>query len=73
MRQPPPIISSRVSPSGLPPMSPHKYQVEIAPPAPPTSGTLYEPMQSGRTVEGGARKRMEQEDADRERMEREQR
>jgi short-subunit dehydrogenase len=41
----------------------HRWQIETAPPAPPTTGTLYEPMLSGRTVEGGARKRMQEEDA----------
>jgi short-subunit dehydrogenase len=41
----------------------HKYQIETAPPAPPTSGTLHEPMQSGQGVEGGVRKRMKEEDA----------
>lgn len=41
----------------------HKYQIETAPPAPSTSGSLYEPMKAGRTVDGGVRKRMEQEDA----------
>jgi short-subunit dehydrogenase len=38
-------------------------QLEIAPPAPATSGTLHEPMESGRTVAGGVRERMEREDA----------
>jgi len=47
----------------------HEEQIETAPPAPPTKGALYEPMQSGRTVDGGVRKRMAQEDAARERME----
>jgi short-subunit dehydrogenase len=41
----------------------HKYQIETAPPAPPTSGTLHEPMESGREVEGGVRERMKKEDA----------
>lgn len=44
----------------------HKLQMEEAPPAPPTSGTLHVPMQSGSTVEGGVRQRMEREDAARE-------
>jgi short-subunit dehydrogenase len=39
----------------------HNYQIETAPPAPPTSGTLYEPMEEGRTVEGGIRERMKRE------------
>src|SRR5699024_1499693 len=29
----------------------HKWQMKDAPPAPPTTGTLYEPMASGRNVE----------------------
>ncbi|MDB5829718.1 MAG: dehydrogenase with different specificity (related to short-chain alcohol dehydrogenase)-like [Variovorax sp.] len=40
----------------------HEYQIETAPPAAPTSGTLHEPMQSGRDMEGGVRMRMRQED-----------
>jgi short-subunit dehydrogenase len=35
-----------------------KSQIESAPPAPSTSGNLFEPMASGTTVEGGARRRM---------------
>lgn len=45
----------------------HKWQIEDAPPAPATTGTLYEPMVSGRTVEGGVRQRMERENAERDR------
>jgi len=33
-------------------------QIETAPPAPPTSGTLHQPMRSGTAVEGGVRERM---------------
>ena len=44
----------------------HRVQVETAPPAPPTAGTLYEPMQEGTGVRGDVRERMEQEDAARE-------
>jgi len=44
----------------------HKLQIETAPPAPATAGTLHEPMRSGRNVEGGIRQRMEREDAARE-------
>ncbi|HKR55982.1 MAG TPA: hypothetical protein VJS20_06755, partial [Gemmatimonadales bacterium] len=40
-----------------------RYQVEAAAPAPPTSGTFFEPMPSGDQVEGGARERMKHEDA----------
>lgn len=38
-------------------------QREIAPPAPVTSGAVHEPMETGRTVEGGVRERMQREDA----------
>jgi hypothetical protein len=41
----------------------HRWQIETAPPAPPTSGTLYEPMASGGAVEGGVRQRMQAEEA----------
>jgi short-subunit dehydrogenase len=43
----------------------HRAQVETAPPAPPTTGNLYEPMRSGTAAEGGARARMEREDQQR--------
>ena len=49
----------------------HKWQIETAPPAPPTAGTLHEPMQSGRTVDGGVRERMKKEDAARKRKQQE--
>ena len=39
-----------------------RAQIETAPPAPPTTGSLYTPMRSGTTVEGGVRARMERED-----------
>jgi len=42
----------------------HKSQMEKAPPTlPPTSGSLYQPMQAGTGVDGGVRARMEREDA----------
>jgi short-subunit dehydrogenase len=41
----------------------HQYQIENAPPAPPTKGSLYQPMQSGTGVDGGIRQRMKEEDA----------
>jgi short-subunit dehydrogenase len=41
----------------------HHYQVETAPPAPPTSGAVHQPIPEGRGVEGGARARMKAEDA----------
>ena len=40
-------------------------QFNKAPPAPPTAGSLFEPMPSGTGVEGGVRARMEQEDRQR--------
>ncbi|MFT2007888.1 SDR family NAD(P)-dependent oxidoreductase [Pontibacter sp. 13R65] len=39
----------------------HKYQIENAPPAPPTSGAVHAPMESGRGVEDGVRKRIKAE------------
>ncbi|HEX8313782.1 MAG TPA: SDR family NAD(P)-dependent oxidoreductase [Flavisolibacter sp.] len=39
----------------------HRYQIKTAPPAPPTKGTAYTPMQSGRGVDDGVRQRMEEE------------
>ena len=45
-------------------------QFDQAPPAPPTAGSLFEPMPAGTGVEGGIRARMEQEDQRRERGER---
>lgn len=44
----------------------HRWQIETAPPAPATTGTLHTPMESGREVSGGVRQRMQQEDAARE-------
>jgi short-subunit dehydrogenase len=41
----------------------HKEQFEKGAPAPTTDGNLFQPMQSGRGVEGGVRARMEREDA----------
>jgi len=43
----------------------HRAQIETAPPAPPTTGSLYEPVRSGTAVEGDARARMEREDKQR--------
>jgi short-subunit dehydrogenase len=45
----------------------HHYQIETAPPAPPTSGSLHQPMEAGRTVGGGARERMKRENEARKR------
>ena len=39
----------------------HKYQIKDAPPAPPTTGSAYAPMASGRGVDDGVRQRMEEE------------
>jgi short-subunit dehydrogenase len=41
----------------------HKEQFEKGAPAPRTDGSLFQPMQSGRGIEGGVRARMEREDA----------
>jgi short-subunit dehydrogenase len=43
----------------------HRVQIETAPPAPPTSGNLHQPMRSGTAVEGGVRERMRREDQQR--------
>lgn len=43
----------------------HRAQVETAPPAPSTAGSLYEPTRAATPVEGGARARMEREDRQR--------
>ena len=39
----------------------HKWQIEDAPPAAATAGSIYEPMAAGRKVEGGVRERMRRE------------
>jgi short-subunit dehydrogenase len=39
----------------------HKYQIENAPPAPNTDGTLFKPMPSGTGIDDGVRARMKQE------------
>jgi short-subunit dehydrogenase len=44
----------------------HGAQIEAAPPqAPPTTGTLYEPVMEGTGVSGGTRARIEREDSER--------
>ena len=44
----------------------HRAQIETAPPAPPTAGSVHEPMRpGGTTVEGGARARMARENQER--------
>jgi short-subunit dehydrogenase len=40
----------------------HKVQIEDSPPAPSTAGSLYEPMLSGQTVDGGVRQRLKEGD-----------
>ena len=40
----------------------HREQMQKAPPAPPTSGNLHQPMEEGRAAEGGARQRIDEED-----------
>jgi short-subunit dehydrogenase len=45
----------------------HHWQIDTAPPAPPTHGTLYEPTPQGRDVDGGVRDRMRAENAARRR------
>jgi short-subunit dehydrogenase/predicted outer membrane protein len=40
----------------------HRWQIETAPPAPPTTGALHAAIPEGRGVEGGNRERMERED-----------
>ena len=39
----------------------HRYQIKNAPPAPPTTGSAYEPMPSGRGVDDKVRQRMKAE------------
>lgn len=39
----------------------HKYQIKNAPPAPPTSGSVHEPMKEGRGVEDGVKERIKRE------------
>jgi short-subunit dehydrogenase len=39
----------------------HKYQIENAPPAPPTKGSIYEPTTTGTGIDDGVRRRMKEE------------
>jgi hypothetical protein len=39
----------------------HRYQFKTAPPYPPTSGAAFQPMETGRGVDDGVRKRMKDE------------
>jgi short-subunit dehydrogenase len=43
----------------------HRSQMRHAPPAPPTSGSVFQPMQSGRGVDDGVRRRMKEENRQR--------
>ncbi|WP_207429460.1 SDR family oxidoreductase [Pedobacter sp. SYSU D00535] len=43
----------------------HRYQIKTAPPAPPTSGSLHEPMKAGTEVEHGVRERIKRENKER--------
>jgi short-subunit dehydrogenase len=43
----------------------HRYQIETAPPAPPTEGSIYKPMEEGRGIEDGVKERIQQEKRDR--------
>ena len=47
----------------------HKYQIETAPPAPPTKGSLFEPMAEGRGIDDGVRARIRRENEARKRGE----
>lgn len=43
----------------------HRYQIETAPPAPATPGSIYQPMEDGRGVEDGVKERIKREQKDR--------
>jgi short-subunit dehydrogenase len=43
----------------------HKYQITDAPPAPETTGAIYQPMQSGRGIDDGVKARMKREKKER--------
>ena len=43
----------------------HRWQITTAPPAPATSGSLYQPIPQGTGIDGGVRQRMEREDTQR--------
>ncbi|UYQ95807.1 SDR family NAD(P)-dependent oxidoreductase [Chitinophaga horti] len=48
----------------------HKYQIKDAPPAPDTSGALFKPMEAGRGIDDGVKKRIKQENRERKRNKR---
>ena len=39
----------------------HRYQIKTAPPAPPTSGSAFAPLESGRGIDDGVKARMKRE------------
>jgi len=39
----------------------HRYQIKTAPPAPPTSGSVFEPMEAGTGIDDGVKSRMKNE------------
>jgi len=43
----------------------HRYQIETAPPAPNTKGSLYEPMQTGQGIDDGVKARIKKEKKER--------
>lgn len=43
----------------------YKYQIEHAPPAADTAGSIYKPMEAGRGVEDGVRERIKREEKQR--------
>lgn len=43
----------------------HRYQIETAPPAPATTGSIYKAMEAGRGVQDGVRERMKKEKKER--------
>ncbi len=48
----------------------HKYQIEQAPPAPPTTGALYHPMETGRGIHDNVKDRIKREKRERRRKNR---
>ncbi len=60
-----PHTTERISANAM-----HRYQIETAPPAPPTSGSLFEPMSGGRGVEDSVRARIKEENRQRKKAKR---
>jgi short-subunit dehydrogenase len=44
----------------------HKYQIKTAPPAPPTQGSIYDPMSTGTGIDDGVKERIKRENKERE-------